>query len=97
MFEKIKILATKIEQQTIEQLKKNGLGCQCNIDNAKTSIKEGKKYTKINVGASGKYMVDKDGLIFGIKAYGVIHKGHYYGTLDTIGLYFWGGYVARLI
>ncbi len=40
-------------------------------------------------------MVENEtGNIYGIKAYGVIHKGHFYGTLDTINLYFWGEYRA---
>ena len=39
-------------------------------------------------------MIDADGQIFGIKAYGVIHKGHFYGTLDTIDLYDWSNYTA---
>jgi hypothetical protein len=55
----------------------------------------GKKYTKVDVGSSGKYMVvNETGEIFGIKAYGVIHKGHRYGTLDTIHAYYWGEYTA---
>ena len=49
---------------------------------------------KVDVGNSGKYMVDAEGNIFGIKAYGVIHRGHSYGTLDTIEDYNWGGYVG---
>jgi len=33
---------------------------------------------------SGLFMVDKtSGAIFGIKAYGKIHRGHYYGTVDA--------------
>jgi len=32
--------------------------------------------------------------IYGIKAYGVIHRGHYYGTLDTIADYDWSDYTA---
>ena len=48
-------------------------------------VKPGKKYTKVDVGRSGKYMVvNSTGEIFGIKAYGVIHKGHCYGTLETM-------------
>jgi hypothetical protein len=40
-------------------------------------------------------MVDNaTGEIFGIKGYGVIHRGHRYGTLDTIGDYDWSGYHA---
>ena len=59
-------------------------------------VKPGKKYTKIDVGDSGKYMVDNaTGEIFGIKAYGVIHRGHRYGTLDTIDQFAWGDYTAR--
>ena len=58
----------------------------------------GKKYTKIDVllpQQSGRYMVVNDtGEIYGIKAYGVIHKGYYFGTLDTIDNYYWGGYRA---
>lgn len=92
--EKIEELASLIETQNIEKLKKDGLGCQCNIDNCKTRIKEGKKYIKIDIGTSGKYMIDKHGDIFGIKAYGVIHKGHYFGNLDTIHKYYWGEYQA---
>ena len=58
-------------------------------------IKPGRKYTKVDVGRSGKYMVvNETGQIYGIKAYGVIHKGHYYGTLDTINEWNWGGYTA---
>ncbi len=54
----------------------------------------GKKYTKVDVGSSGKYMVDTDGNIWGIKAYGVVHRGHKYGTLDTINEWHWGEYTA---
>ena len=92
--EKLQRLAEKIEQEQIQRLHNRNLACQANIDNCKVKIKEGKKYTKIDVGTSGKYMVDKEGNIYGIKAYGVIHKGHYFGTLDTIDDYFWGEYRA---
>ena len=51
---------------------------------SKVNIKHGRKYTKIDLNDSGRYMVDKEGNIFGIKAYGVIHRGHRYGTLDTV-------------
>ena len=37
-------------------------------------------------------MIDQEGNIFGIKAYGVIHKGHKFGTLDTINDYYWGDF-----
>ena len=60
-----------------------------------TRIKMGRKYANIDVGQSGKYMVELDtGNIYGIKAYGVIHRGHQYGTLDTIYEWDWSGYTA---
>ena len=41
-----------------------------------------KKYTKVDIGTSGRFMVvNETGEIYGIKAYGVIHRGHFYGTL----------------
>lgn len=63
---------------------------------SRTRIKMGRKYANVDVGDSGKYMVELDtGNIYGIKAYGVIHRGHFYGTLDTINEYDWSEYVAR--
>ena len=62
---------------------------------ANTRIKMGRKYANIDVGQSGKYMVElSTGNIYGIKAYGVIHRGHFYGTLDTINEYDWSDYTA---
>lgn len=58
-------------------------------------VRPGPKYARVDVGNSGKYMVvNATGEIFGIKAYGVIHRGHQYGTLDTIWDWDWSGYTA---
>jgi len=65
-------------------------------------IVPGRKYTKIdtargkdNVGRCGRFMVDQaDGAIYGIKAYGRIHKGKRYGTLDTVADYTWGAFIG---
>ena len=61
-----------------------------------TRVIAGKKYHKVDVGPknnwSGKFMVDFEGNIYGIKAYGQVHKGHRYGTLETVNNYFWGEY-----
>ena len=55
----------------------------------------GPKYTKVDVGTSGKYMVENaTGIIYGIKGYGRVHKGHVSGTLDTVDAWYWGGYAA---
>jgi hypothetical protein len=99
---KIQRLAELIHEQTIERYHTETI--KHYPENAKypwlwenpskVTVIPGKKYTKIDVGASGKYMVDSEGNIFGIKAYGVIHRGHQYGTLDTIDSWYWGDYTA---
>lgn len=86
--------AEVLEREQMERLKVEKLDCQANIENCKVSIKYGKKYVRVDVGTSGKYMVDEQGNIFGIKGYGVLHSGHKYGTLDTINQYDWGKYTA---
>ena len=93
--EKLERFAIMLEQQQVERLRKQNLACEGNIRNSKVTLKPGNKYTKVDVGDSGKYMVDKQGNIFGIKSYGQVHKGHHYGTLDTIDNYYWGEYTAR--
>jgi hypothetical protein len=96
---KIESLAALIEQQHREEYLKqfpDTIPALIN-DACKVTIKEGVKYTKIDVGHSGKYMIENaTGDIFGIKGYGVIHRGHFYGTLDTTNLYYWGHYHAQL-
>src|SRR3990167_5664941 len=56
-------------------------------------VQLGRKYAHVAVGSSGRYMVElATGAVYGIKGYGVIHRGHYYGTLDTLADYEWSGY-----
>jgi hypothetical protein len=93
--QKIKSFAELLEQQQIERLHHHDLACEANVLNVKVSTKTGKKYIKIDVGPSGKYMVEiSTEKIYGIKAYGVIHRGHCYGTLDEIDQWYWGDYTA---
>jgi hypothetical protein len=48
-------------------------------------VKPGVKYTKINVGDSGKFMVDNEtGGLYFIKGYGVIDKKKYFGTVENL-------------
>lgn len=95
--EKLEAFAKLLEAEQIADRKEHGLDCEINLRNCQTRIKPGLKYTKVDVGDSGKYMVENaTGNIYGIKAYGVIHKGHQYGTLDTIHDWTWGRYTARL-
>ena len=96
--EKLELLAEVLRSETKERLEKDSLNTNgCNEPCTRVVI--GKKYVKIDIGRhqgqwSGAYMVDSDGNIFGIKAYGVINRGHQFGTLDTIHDYFWGNYRA---
>lgn len=54
-----------------------------------------KKYILVDLGTSGRYMIDKETqVIYGVKAYGTVNKNKIYGTLDTINSYFWGDYYA---
>jgi hypothetical protein len=60
----------------------------------------GPKYTKVNLGPasnmSGKFMIENStGIIYGIKGYGKVHKGHVYGTLDTVDAYDWSDYTPE--
>lgn len=69
-------------------------------DHSVTQVRPGNVYTKVDVGPphnmSGRYMVENStGIIYGIKGYGKVHKGHRYGTLDTVGEYEWGTYYAQ--
>lgn len=92
--EKLEELRALMEKQTREYFLKEFGRIDVHEQSCITSIKDGKKYTKIDRGGSGVYMVDEKGDIYGIKAYGVIHRGHYFGNLDTINQYNWGGYRA---
>lgn len=91
--DKIKAFAAQVEKDTLARLIESQVDCEGNRINARTQVKPGSKYDKVNIGGSGRYMVEvRTGNIYGIKGYGVPHKGHFYGTLDTIADYFWGGY-----
>ena len=61
----------------------------------KVRVKPGRLYVKVDVADSGKYMIERStGKIYGIKGYGRIHRGHCYGTLDTIHQWDWSGYAG---
>jgi hypothetical protein len=91
--EKIKKFAKQVTEDQQDNLIASDLACQTNMTNAIASHSKGQKYWKVNVGGSGKFMVEiETEIIYGIKGYGQVHKGHAYGTLDTIEDYYWGGY-----
>ena len=64
-----------------------------NQDPPKVTIKHGRVHIKIDLDRSGFLMVEKStGFIYGIKAYGQIHRGHQYGSLETINDFFFKAY-----
>lgn len=89
---KIEKFAQLLEEQRIETLVRRELDCEANLNNCKVNIRPGKKYTKVDVGSSGAFMVDGEGNIFGIKGYGTINKKKPYGNLNAVDRYYWGGY-----
>lgn len=100
--EDIKPFAALLEQEQRTEFAKTypGAYLQERMDSACTvSVKMGNSFARVDLGAgdhcSGKYMVDLEtGAIYGVKAYGVVHRGHYFGTLDTIHEWDWRGYRA---
>lgn len=94
----IEEFAQVLLEQTKERLARDY--SQQQADWTVVQVKPGKKYTKVDIGPehniSGKYMVENStGEIFGVKGYGVVHKGHRYGTLETVNDWYWGGYTAE--
>ena len=92
--------AALVQEQTRARIKQQYPDSPHMWDRDVTQVRPGPKYTKVDVGPehnmSGKYMIENStGDIWGIKGYGVVHRGHHYGTLDTVDAYFWGGYVAE--
>ena len=62
----------------------------------KTALRRQHKYVYIDIGSSGRYMVDNQtGQIFGIKAYGVVNRRKQFGTVHTVDEWNWGEYWAR--
>lgn len=81
--QKLLAFAVAIEMAELESLIRGKVDCEANRHGAKVKVVPGRKYTKVDVGSSGRYMVDPDGNIFGCKGYGVVHLGRPYGTLDN--------------
>jgi len=86
--------AQRLHQEQVERYKKDHPSLNAEFE-ARVSIHVGRKYTRVDIGTSGKYMVDKAGNIYGIKAYGVPHLSKHYGTLETVDQFYWGNYTAE--
>ena len=98
-------LAGVILEQTRQVLR--GKGYDSQVEAEAVEIRPGPKYTKVDRGPrwgqgrtehnmSGFLMIDNvTGAIYGIKGYGQVHKGRYYGTLETADQWYWGEYGPR--
>jgi hypothetical protein len=89
-------LAKLIQRQTRVRLAREY--SQGQADAEVVRVVPGPKYTKIDRGTephqmSGFLMIENEtGVIYGIKGYGKVHKGHCYGTLETADQWYWGEY-----
>lgn len=92
---KITALAERMSSERLDKMRASGYSYPGYEDNAKATVIPGRKYTKIDIGGSGKLMIDEAGHIFGIKGYGQVNKSRQYGTLDTIESFYWGDYYPR--
>ena len=71
------------------------MGYKPELHNHLVTVKFGRKFARVDIGSSGRYVVDLGtGEILGIKAYGVPHPGHRYGTLGTVADWDWSDYTA---
>jgi len=74
---------------------------QWQADAEQVHVIPGRVYTKVDLGTegggwTGKFMIENEtGEIFGIKAYGKVHKGHRYGNLETVADWYWGEYYPQ--
>ena len=81
--EKIEAFRAQVEAQVRAEFDRKGYTDAVHERSMRVTVKAGRKYTKVDVGDSGRYMVEMDTeRIFGIKGYGVVHRGKAYGTLD---------------
>ena len=81
--EKIRRFALLVQEQEKQSIIRLCGSLRGNETSYKVHIRPGKKYVKVDVGSSGRYIIDGEN-VFGCKAYGVIHRGHFFGTLDDI-------------
>ena len=88
--------ASLLRQEQKTAVIQGGFTWEIHKTNYEVTVKVGNKFARVDIGNSGRYMVDLEtGEIYGIKAYGVVHRGHRFGTLDTIHEWDWIGYRAH--
>ena len=91
--EKLEALRATVSADTEDFYRRSGYNYPGVESNWQVRVVPGQKYDKVDRDQSGVLMVEREtGRIYGIKGYGVVHKGHQYGTLDTIEQWYWGTY-----
>lgn len=91
--EKIEEFAALVESHQLVQLERDGFVSPVHAATHKVKVVPGRIYTKVDIGTGGRYMVENaTGNIFGVKGYGKVHRGHWYGTVETPETYWWGAY-----
>lgn len=89
MMDKMERFRSLVEYQYNEELK---VKCP-NVSREAVKLILGLKYARVDIGHSGKYMVDLATKgIYGIKGYGVINRSQHWGNLDTVNEWYWGSY-----
>lgn len=90
--EKLERFRERVTREQTERARKQypTMPEECILRDCVATVRPGKRWIKVDVGTSGKFMIDQDGAIYGIKGYGVPHLGHHYGTLDTLDAWYWG-------
>lgn len=95
--EKIEAFRQMVESDAKDHLRRSRLDSEANLNSARATVKPGQRWDKVDCGGSGLFMVERTtGKIYGIKAYGVPHLKHQYGTLDTIQEFYWADYGAPM-
>lgn len=90
-------LAFLIQKETIAHLIEYNLDCPANIENARVTIVNGRKYLKLIVGSGVRYFVRlSDGVIFASASRKSPNFNRSFGTVFTIDEFNWGGYEARV-
>lgn len=59
-----------VQTEELLDLKVSKVDCEGNRQGVKVSIKPKQKYTYLDVGTSGRYLIEQNGTVWGIKAYG---------------------------
>ena len=80
--EKMEELQKAVQLNKFYDLKTSDLDCVGNLMNAIVKLKEAKKYVYLDVGTSGKYLIEDNGTVWHIKAYG--QRGWCAGHIDKV-------------